>query len=219
MFTKRENGAEVEMTEVVRYESGAEVGAEGVYTVKNGAEEQVWSAMTGVPPINLYATSTMNSAGILPYINGDTIYLPCMYTASTGYCSRICALQIPSGLQAPKIHIDRILLPGDVGLSGTVTLYAFLYSGNMKSGTPTTNAIIQQATLFTGSIASGNSIENVDYTFTAEITKDCYLFLIAHYTESNYDATYFRWEIPLYIYELQVDDVKIVGDMTGVYES
>ena len=46
MFTKYENGAEVEIGEVYRYESGAEVEAEAVYKYANGAEEEVWSSAT-----------------------------------------------------------------------------------------------------------------------------------------------------------------------------
>jgi hypothetical protein len=46
MFTKYENGAEVEIDEVYRYESGAEVEADAVYAYKNGAEEEVWSNAT-----------------------------------------------------------------------------------------------------------------------------------------------------------------------------
>ena len=45
MFTKYENGAEVEISEVNRFASGAEQEADGVYAVKNGAEEQVWTAI------------------------------------------------------------------------------------------------------------------------------------------------------------------------------
>lgn len=43
MFTKYENGAEVDIEEVYRYENGAEVEAEAVYAYKNGAEVEVWS--------------------------------------------------------------------------------------------------------------------------------------------------------------------------------
>ena len=44
MFTKYENGAEVDIEEVYRYENGAEVEAEAVYAYKDGAEVEVWSA-------------------------------------------------------------------------------------------------------------------------------------------------------------------------------
>lgn len=43
MFTRLENGAEVEMEVVTRIESGAEVEADAVYVIKNGAEEEVWA--------------------------------------------------------------------------------------------------------------------------------------------------------------------------------
>ena len=42
MFTKYENGAEVNIDEVYRYASGAEQEAEAAYAYKNGAEEVVW---------------------------------------------------------------------------------------------------------------------------------------------------------------------------------
>lgn len=54
MFTKYENGAEVEIGEVYRYESGAEVEAEAVYKYANGAEEEVWSGA------KFYITSSYN---------------------------------------------------------------------------------------------------------------------------------------------------------------
>lgn len=43
MFTRLENGAEVEMEVVTYVESGAEKEADAVFAVKNGAEEEVWS--------------------------------------------------------------------------------------------------------------------------------------------------------------------------------
>jgi hypothetical protein len=54
MFTKYENGAEVEIEEVHRYANGVEQDAEAVYAYKNGAEEEVWSSG------KFYITSSYN---------------------------------------------------------------------------------------------------------------------------------------------------------------
>ena len=72
MFTKYENGAEVEIEEVNRFESGAEVEADGVYTVKSGAEEQVWTAVIKMK--ELENTTTVFSAGTSTNGNDDTKY-------------------------------------------------------------------------------------------------------------------------------------------------
>ena len=63
MFTKYENGAEVEIGEVYRYESGAEVEAEAVYKYVDGAEEEVWSSAS---PYTFHQYGQYNCT-----INGD----------------------------------------------------------------------------------------------------------------------------------------------------
>ncbi len=67
MFTKYENGAEVEIEEVNRFESGAEVEADGVYAVKNGAEEQVWTAVIEMKELE----NTTKVASMGPAVGGD----------------------------------------------------------------------------------------------------------------------------------------------------
>ena len=60
MFTRLENGAEVEMEVVTFVENGAEVEAEGVGAVKDGAEEEVWASLKKLDLIN----STMASGSV-----------------------------------------------------------------------------------------------------------------------------------------------------------
>jgi len=69
MFTKFQNGAEVEVEEVYKYLNGAEQEAEAVYAYKSGAEVEVWSNGTKVTPVfpNSYHTRTDNGDGTLTY--------------------------------------------------------------------------------------------------------------------------------------------------------
>ena len=64
MFTKYENGAEVEIEEVYRYENGAEVEAEAVYKYVDGAEEEVWySAYKMEETKNTFTNGVLEVAG------------------------------------------------------------------------------------------------------------------------------------------------------------
>ena len=81
MFTKYEKSAEVEVTEVARHEAGAEMQAEGVYAVKNGAEEQVWSGSAlGMYSFfsegsREYEVGTTESATVYTFQKGSAAYI------------------------------------------------------------------------------------------------------------------------------------------------
>ena len=73
MFTKYENWAEVEISEVCRYdkEAEAEVEADAVYAYKNGAEEEVWSAKQ---PMYCYLKNDVREYDVIPNDDGSTMF-------------------------------------------------------------------------------------------------------------------------------------------------
>lgn len=213
MFTKYENGAEVDIEEVYRYENGAEVEAEAVYAYKDGAEVEVWSA--GVPPLGIYIpSSTALNKGVQLYIDGDTIHLDGYYVASSGLQSRIVIFV--ESEEPPTLSIDYVIVPGDEGLSGTIRLRTFTMGYNPKSST--FSNVADDSCIFEASIINGNTVEDIAYQFQTERTDGYYIVLCTQYTASNYNSTYSYWDIPVTIGGLRINGKKVVGHMDGIYE-
>lgn len=223
MFTKYENGAEVDIEAVARYDkdAGLEVEAEGVYKydTEAGAEVEVWS--NGIEPLGLYLSSTAKEYCDAS-ITGSTIYLDGLYTASNNVNSRI-VIFVESD-SPPLITIDSVTIEGvpdipsgDKIIIAGVNTYYNPKSNTLSSNLVNTNEIVQLASV---NICDGSTITDISWQPTLERDNNSYYMILQTYVNaSKYDSTHSKTPIWVTIEGLRINGDLVKGNLVGSYES
>ena len=166
MFTRLENGAEVEMEVVTRIESGAEVEAEAGYAVKNGAEEEVWGSLKKLDLLNRTlingsVTSPSEWGGntnISPNNGGGLV----VYTRKGSWYNPTVEFEF-DGLYAYENSSGSILTAS----AGNLYAYGVRADGTVdKKGGVTVNTYDSGAQTFSQTFTAGDYVE-VGFQFTS----------------------------------------------------